>query len=177
MSTKNLSLLECVELAINMEEEGLRFYQLAAGRVDDGGLRDLLLMLKDKEYNHINTFRGLYTDMAARRGETDAGLYLVDPEISAYFRAFVESTVFPVKGAAEEALRKVAGPVDILRLGMQVEKDSILFYQDLLHQKNFPEATEILSRIIGEERRHFQDLHRMWRKLSAGKGPARPDRA
>ncbi len=166
MSLKDFSLLEAVELAINMEEEGVRFYTLAMERMEDVGMKKTFELLREKEYTHINTFRKLYTDLAAREGDPDAGLYLTDPDIAAYFRAYVESTVFPVKGAADKVFATLAGIPDVLRLGLQVEKDSILYYQDLARYTRYPEAAGALGRIVAEERLHFQYIYDLWRKVA-----------
>ncbi len=174
MKMKNFGLLEAVETAITMEEEGVRFYAFASDRLEDPERKKLFAKLREMEDQHINTFRKLYSDIADRLGESDESLYLTDPEVSAYFRAFVESTVFPVKGAAEKVIARVKNVEDILRLGLQVEKDSIHFYRELTHHSPFPEAVEIIEKIIGEERKHFHMIHELCRNTTGGKPSVGP---
>ena len=59
MTVENFSILEAVELAVGIEEEGIRFYTLAAEKVTEPELKQLFETLKDKEYDHIKTFRNL----------------------------------------------------------------------------------------------------------------------
>ena len=165
MGVENFSILEAVQLAVGIEEEGIRFYTLAAGKVDDPEMKKLFETLKEKEHDHIKTFRGLYADLAEKQGDPDADLYLFDPEVAGYFRGYVETAVFPVPGAAASVLREVEGPEDILRLAMQAEKDSILYYHELLHHAPWPEAEELVKEIIAEEHRHFSILRRELEKL------------
>lgn len=165
MTMKNFSVLEAVEVAINMEEEGIRFYTLAEQRTGDPEMKKLFAMLREKEHQHVETFRRLYGDLAAKEGAPDAELWLLDPEVAGYFRAYVESTVFPVKGAADKAIQGMHGAGDILRCALQVEKDSILFYRDLLTHSPWPEATELLEKVIAEERRHFRFIHERLRAI------------
>jgi len=159
MEMKNFSVLEAVEVALMMEEEGIRFYTLAEQKTGDPEMKKLFAFLRQREHLHIDTFRGLYGDMAAREGNPDAELWLLDTEISAYFRAFVESAVFPAKGAADAAIDGAHGVAEILRLALRLEKDSILFYHELLAHAPWPEAKTLLEKVIAEERRHVGFIH------------------
>lgn len=166
MNIENFSLLEAIELAINMEEEGVRFYGLAIDKARDEEMKDLFSLLREKEYEHINTFRSFHSDMTSSQEYGDADLYLLDPEVSSYLNAYIESTVFPVKGAAEEALSGIRETKDILKLGMQVEKDSIHYYQELSSHSPYPDAAVVLNKIIEEEKKHLGMLHKMWKEVS-----------
>jgi len=165
MTVENFSILEAVELAVGIEEEGIRFYTLAAEKVSEPELKKLFETLKEKEYDHIKTFRNLYSTLAEKKDDPDAELYLFDPEVAAYFHGYVESAVFPIAGAAKSVLRECEGPEDILRLAMQAEKDSILYYHELLHHAPWPEAEELVKKIIEEEHKHFAILRRELQKI------------
>lgn len=159
MSMKNFSVLEAVEVALMMEEEGIRFYSLAAKQAGDPELKKLFSLLRDKEHLHVETFRRLYGDMVAREDDPDAGLWLLDAEISSFFRAYVDATVFPTKGSAETAIAGLKGVTEILRFALRLEKDSILFYHELLAGAPWPEAKTLLEKVIAEERRHVVFIH------------------
>ena len=98
MGMKNFSILEAVEVALMMEEEGIRFYALAEQKAGVPEMKKLFSFLRDKEHQHIETFRRLYSDLAAREGNPDAELWLLDTEVSSYFRAYVDTAVFPARG-------------------------------------------------------------------------------
>lgn len=165
MNMRNFSLLEAVEVALMMEEEGIRFYTLAEQKTGDAEMKKLFVFLREKEHQHIETFRRLYSDLAEREGNPDAELWLLDAEVSSYFRAYVEATVFPAKGSAEAAIAGLHGIVDILGLALRVEKDSILFYHELLSHAPWPEAKELLEKVIAEERRHLVFIQDKLRSL------------
>lgn len=166
MGVESFSLLEAVEVAVGIEEEGIRFYTLAAEKVEDPEMKKLFGILKEKEHDHIKTFRNLYADLAEKKGDPDAELYLFDPEIAANFRGYVETAVFPVAGAARSVLRECESSEDILRLAMQAEKDSIFYYHELLHHAPWPEAEEMVKEVIAEEHRHFAILRRELEKIT-----------
>lgn len=159
MSMKNFSILEAVEVALMMEEEGIRFYTLAANKAKDPEMKKLFSLLRDKEHLHVETFRRLYGDLVAREGDPDAGLWLLDTAVSAFFRAYVDAAVFPTKGSAETAIAGLNGVTEILRFALRLEKDSILFYHELLAGSPWPEATVLLEKVIAEERRHVVFIH------------------
>ena len=167
MGVENFSILEAVELAVGIEEEGINFYTHAAGKVDDENLKKIFETLKDKEHEHIKTFRHLYSELAAKSGDPDADLYLLDPEVAAYFHGYVETAVFPVKGSAEQVVAACRSVGDILRLAMQAEKDSILYYHELLHHAPFPEAEKLVKDIISAEHRHLAILQKELKKVSS----------
>jgi len=158
MGVENFSLLEAVELAVGIEEEGERFYALAAAKTEDAAMKQLFQTLREKEILHRKTFQKLYEEMAERQGTADAALYLLSPEIAAVFHGYVETAVFPVRGAAVQVIGQCESAEDVLRLGMQAEKDSILYYHELLRHSPYPEARELVERIIAEEHTHFAFL-------------------
>ncbi len=159
MGMKNFSILEAVEVALMMEEEGLRFYALAERQTGVPEMKKLFSFLRDKEHQHIETFRRLYSDLAAREGDPDAELWLLDTEVSSYFRAFVDAAVFPTRGAAEQAVAALHGMTEILRFALRLEKDSILFYHEMLAHAPWPEAKTLIEKVIAEERRHVLVIH------------------
>ena len=155
MGMKNFSILEAIEVALMMEEEGIRFYALAENKTRDRAARELFALLRDKEHLHVETFRHLYGDLVAREGDPDAELWLLDTEVSSFFRAYVAAAVFPTKGAAETAIAGLHDVSEILRFALRLEKDSILFYHELLAGAPWPEAKALLEKVIAEERRHL----------------------
>jgi rubrerythrin len=167
MTMRNFSLLEAVEVALMMEEEGVRFYTLAEQKTGDPEMRKSLAFLRDMEHQHRETFRRLYSDLAEREGTPDAELWLLDAEVASYFRAQVESTVFPAKGAAEAAAAGLHGIIDILGFALRVEKDSILFYQELLAHAPWPEAKDLIEKVVAEERRHLVFVQQKLASLGA----------
>jgi rubrerythrin len=154
MGIKNFSILEAVEVALMMEEEGAQFYALAEQAAGSAEMKQLFAFLKDKEHQHGEVFRRLYGELTARNANPDAELWLLDAEVSSYFRAAVASTVFPTKGSAAAAVAGLHGVAELLRFALRMEKDTLLFYHDLLSHSPWPEAEELLQQVMAEERRH-----------------------
>ena len=159
MGMKNFSILEAVEVALMMEEEGIRFYTLAEQKTGDAEMKKFFSFLRDKERQHIELFRRLFGEFSARASDPDAELWLLDTEVSSYFRAHVDAAVFPTRGSAETVIAGLHGVTDILRLALRFEKESILFYHEMLANAPWPEAKELLEKVIAEERRHVVFIH------------------
>jgi len=164
---KNFSMLEAVETAMMMEEEGIRFYTLAGEKTGDAEMKALFSLLKDREHQHVEIFRQLFSEMAAREGDPDAELWLLDTEISEYFRAMVASTVFPTRGAAERVIAGLHGVTETLRMALRLEQESILFYHELLAHSPWPGAKELVEKVIAEERRHVRFIQQMLGSFAA----------
>src|SRR5690554_6127773 len=94
MKITNFNDLEALEISISIEEKGERFYTKAAHMVENHDIVEMLEDLAEQERDHAQTFRDLY-DGAAKNKENFDDSYLFDPEVSAYLRAMVETSVFP----------------------------------------------------------------------------------
>ena len=69
--------------------------------------------------------------------------------------------------AADRALDGVKDVCDMLRLGIQAEKDSILYYRDLVEQIPFHDAAVAVRKILSEERQHFLMLSGLLKRLQS----------
>jgi rubrerythrin len=86
----------------------------------------MLLELAHQEREHADTFERLYNQTAKEKDELD-DTYLFEPEISQYLAAMVQTAVFPSEEKQDEVLTNIKDVEDVLRIGIQAEKDSILF--------------------------------------------------
>ena len=53
----------------------------------------------------------------------------------------------------------------ILRIALQAEKDSILFYDEMVKNARFPEAKQIFAQFKAEEQTHVEKIQAMIRTL------------
>ena len=60
--------------------------------------------------------------------------------------------------------RKIDTIPDLLLYAISTEKDSILFYMELVQKHQGAENIPVFQQIIQEEKRHLFDLQRMLRK-------------
>lgn len=152
MLTTRFNAAEILELAKDIEKEGYDFYKTQAGKTEDKELKQLFLDLAADEQEHYDIFNELSRKV---KKEVDEDLdYIYDQEVSAYLSSLVEFTVFPPDS---DSAIKPETPEKILLMAIMAEKDSILFYQEMLPY-NKGTTADTLKRLIAEEKQHLVDL-------------------
>lgn len=111
---------EIFDLAIQVEENGERFYRLALTRHHREPLRELLQWLADEEAKHGNTFRQLQEGLS----EDDTGP--VPAEHGMDLRAAMGRHAFSLD---ETEIGAIEDERELLQTAMEFESDSILFYE------------------------------------------------
>jgi len=149
---------EVLAVAEQIERNGDRFYRLAAERQLNSQAARILVGLADMEQGHLKTF----SEMRASLSEAERKPVTFDPydESALYLNAMADRNVFDV---TRDPTEKLAGAdvSEVLRLGIEVEKDSIVFYVGL--KELVPErlGRERIDAITKEELNHFAKLSEM----------------
>lgn len=146
-----LQVAELVNMAVKDEIVGEAFYKALAGRSENDKIREKLLEIAEQEKHH-----------AARFSEIARGLKAVKTheqypdQYESFVNALLANRAFP---SADEAVKK-AGSVNIsdgLDIAIRMEKDTILFYQEMIA---FLPKTDsgAINEIMNEERNHLTSL-------------------
>jgi len=151
VNNNRFSSVEVLEMAKDIEKNGENFYRTHASHHSDPELKKLLRRLAREEEKHYNTFNELSKKSRAEEGDTN---YIYDYQVSAYLEALVEYTVFPPADEIEEEVKDID---ELLTIGIMAEKDSIVFYQEML-ENNTGKTADILEKLIAEEKKHLMDL-------------------
>ena len=165
MESKIFNDLEAIKLGIAIEERGEKFYRKSAKKMEDEDVKALLLKLADDESDHRDTFQRLYNEFLAQKDQFSDD-YLYDQEVSAYFNAIANSLIFPSDEEHSKAIESITGVKDVIRIGIQTEKDSILLYTQLVISSKLPEAKDAFRRLLREEKQHLIDLQKIASTLS-----------
>jgi len=154
---------EILDIAERMERNGAAFYRAAADLVDNAALRLKLNELADMEDAHERAFAAIRgalpparKDAAAKSGE-DVGPYLRAMADASSFDRSIDPTELARSNASLEALLKVA---------IELEKESILFYLGLRELVASVATRERLDEILREEREHVAILAAMLRSVA-----------
>ncbi len=151
---------ELVEMAIRIEENGLKFYTDAGKASKTRELKRLFKDLSEEESRHKKVFMDL------RKLIPDEELSMrIDPyceEDLSYLDALADSEVFTDKG--EKLARKVRSEKSALNLAIAMEKDSILFYHEMLSMVREKDKL-ILKDLINEEKEHLRKLSGLLKTL------------
>ena len=135
------------EFAMQMEMDGKAYYEENAGKVEDPGLKKILMELAEDEQKHYNLFKAL-RDGADARYE-DAGETAILASVKNVFQTMKdEKRSFAF---ADEA-RKIWSEAQ------QVEKKSEDFYREKAKEVDDDNQKNILNKIADEEHKHWVTL-------------------
>ena len=145
------SAAEMLQVAEQIEHNGVTFYQVAAEQVDNNDAHALLLRLSNWEENHAALFAAMRASClsAVEQAETAYDPY---DEMLLYLRAFADGVVYT------DDPRKLFGTAktirEILKIALERERDSIIFYTGM--RQYVPQALGLdkLDHVIKEEFSH-----------------------
>ena len=147
------SLQDIVDIAVQIEQNGERVYRNAAGKIEDPSLRSLLQWLADDETEHAKWFEALI-DTVPGTGDF--------PEQEKMGRALLQNAVgaqsFTLEDADFSSMEKIE---DLLKLAIEFEKDTVLFYGMLQPLIEDQKTLEQLHTIIQEEENHVRRLKKV----------------
>jgi rubrerythrin len=146
---------EVFEIAEQVERNGVRFYRAAAKLFEDTRIRKMFNNLAVWEAKHEEVF----AEMRSRLGVQEAGPASSEAkETLSEARVMAGLAVFGIKPEPGEKLSGKESRAEVLRMAVEREKDSIVFYTGL---KDFvpTEADKAkVDEIIKEEMRHIRIL-------------------
>lgn len=146
--------LEITKIAMDMEKEGQDFYRKAAALAKDEKSGSIFIVLAEQEKRHLELFYGLHKMLSEKNGLSDE--YLYDENVSLYMKALVENKVFKENELA--GIKDMESMKDALHIGINSEKNSILFYNEIIRNTKSAEVHGVLSLILEEEKKHLVDL-------------------
>ncbi len=144
---------EIFQMAEQIERNGAKFYRKAAEHAD-ADTRNLLLTLAIMEGLHEKTFAAMRAELTP--ADRKSNVYDPDNQGALYLQAMADSKVFAADPS--EALSGQESADEILRTAIDLEKDSIVFYQSMKAVVPAAAGLEKLSAIIDEEIGHIVTL-------------------
>jgi len=143
---------ELIEIALGIERNGLTFYQALSNKSQQSKIKAVYNYLAGAERKHLNTFQNMQNTIGQYQPpESYAGEYML------YLKALVDSHVFSNTKEAQEKAERTPNEIDAIDIGIEAEKDSILFYSELQNLIREPDHPVVLK-IISEEKSHLQQL-------------------
>ncbi len=147
---------EIFEMAEEIESNGVKFYSKAAENISDSEVRTMLLELVEMEVKHKETFSAMRAELSDTERQSD----IFDPENEGvlYLQAMADGHVFDTSTDPSSMLSGDEKVEDILKMGLQAEKDSIAFYLGLKKLVPSPTGQAQVEHIIAEEMLHISIL-------------------
>lgn len=143
-----VSMNDLISIAVQIEANGYVFYDNLAKGQQNEKLKEFFTRLADQERVHQQIFKSL-TEQIEHSISISSW---IEDEVSGYLKSFAEVSIFP---AMEKSKRDLTLK-QALDIAINVEKDSIIFYSELL--KYISDEKKTIEAIINEEKKHLIDL-------------------
>ena len=141
---------EIFELALQIEQNGEKFYRDSAKKVKDSEAQDVLDKLADMEIEHQKVFKGMKSALTA--ADKEAMTFDPNNEAGLYLASLANTKVFFKKDIDTSKLE------GIFKSALAAEKDSIAFYLGMRDLVPVGSGREKIEEIIKEEMRHIRIL-------------------
>lgn len=156
---------EVFQLAINIEKNGIDFYREVQRATDDPELRELFSMLGSEEVEHKKLFEEFLSGLPEKMKQST--VFDPDDELDQYLQTLADQHIFSRGKELEEQLAGVKTVADALKLALQCEKDSVIFYLSMQDAACEGKAKDFISMLIKEEQQHVRRLSTHLRRCSA----------
>lgn len=146
-----LNISEVYQIAIKIEENGIKFYTTWSKKIKDKKLKDIFSALAYAEVEHKKIFEKMLKEI-----ENYEPKEAYPEEYFQYLRAYADGLIFNFTEIQKKA-KQIKSVSKALDFAIDREKDSILYYQEVKNILPQDQQKEI-EKIINEERKHFLDL-------------------
>ncbi|MCL2336125.1 MAG: ferritin family protein [Firmicutes bacterium] len=143
---------EIVRLAVGIEKEGQKFYELAAARVEDDEVKKIFQLLAGEEKQHIIDFEGLGAKLPKEFTPNESYV----GEYGDYIKTLIDNHIFN-NNNVEKLVPSVSVAREALAVAFRFEKDSILIFQELYNLVD-DSGKEVLAKLINQEKQHIKKL-------------------
>ena len=147
------SILEIIDIAIQLEKNGEKVYRQAARQVADDELIKMLTWFADEEIRHADFFSSLKKGV-----EKDTDEHFDEKMSRELIDRFIREQMF--------SLKKVDFPLidnldELINIFIEFEEDTLLFFEMLYPFVINPKDSEKMDQIINEEKSHIKQLHEL----------------
>ncbi len=156
---------EVFQVAIAIEENGLAFYEKACQLVSDPEIKELFAALARDEVEHKRRFEVLLSELP--EGLKRPTVSDIDHELDLYIKNLADQHVFGTDEGFKAQSASIQTVEDALKLALQFEKDSVIFYLGMQDATCEGKARDIVTLLVKEEQQHVRRLSLQMGKCSA----------
>jgi rubrerythrin len=146
MNIFNIS--EIADLGIEKEKKRRDFYGLCAEKFNDKNMKELFTKLMGWEETHIRKFTEIRASIKELR-ETEN----YEGELNSYMQALLDDKLYNDVSPSKFS-SNVKTPLDAISYGIAFEKDSIIFFNEIINY-TVDTRKEVIKKFIEEEKQHI----------------------
>ncbi|MDR4506718.1 MAG: ferritin family protein [Candidatus Brocadiaceae bacterium] len=155
MKYENFNDLEALDIAVNMEKEGFDFYTVLKENAKEKKVKELFSRLALEEKKHLELFQKAYNEINDSVSPVHG---CEDYTVDAYLKHLVDTGVFSQKNEAKQLATEIKTDREALKIGIQAEKDAILYYSEAVKNTKNAAGKKIFDQLVAEERKHLEIL-------------------
>jgi len=138
-----------IRTAIKMEEDGIDFYHKAEEKTSYPLAKKMFLSFAEDEKRHLTVLKKILTDLKF----SDLDQFFAERP-----RQKIENIFRKVKNEIKERITANPDELEALKIGMDMELESVQFYQTALEKNEDNLQKAFLRRLVEEEKEHLQML-------------------
>lgn len=158
---------EVFKIAMTIEDNGQLFYEKAAAQKLPAEIINIFKELGAEEQTHKATFAALFKQLPAEA--TAETVWDPDNEVDLYLKMLADQHVFNQSPEAiVQMAQNISSPQDAISLAMGFEKDTIVFFLELMSlSEAYDDSRREIQKLVDEERRHLKKLAAALNALAA----------
>lgn len=147
---------EVFRIALKIEEDGKLFYDTAQDKIDNNEVIELFKALSLAEVQH----REYFASLLAKLPDSAKSNTVWDPdgEMDRYLASVAGMHVFHKDDSVEQKVASIKSEEDAIKLALDFEKDSIVFFLSIKQQTEETRGREMIDTLIYEELAHHKRL-------------------
>ncbi|PKM59216.1 MAG: rubrerythrin [Firmicutes bacterium HGW-Firmicutes-4] len=134
--------MNSIEFAIKMELDGEKYYREQAENNQDNSLNAVFLLLAEDENGHAKLLKSeqekITYNLADNKNLTET------------------NNVFKDRGDFKNKFEKIPNQIDVYRMALQMEKDSIELYQKFFAESTDEQTKKLFGYLVKQEENHFK---------------------
>lgn len=151
---------ELMQLAIQIEKNGKKYYQAMTEKADNPKVKDIFTFLAREEQNHLDTFVGIRNKIIENEADYAVADEYQTAEMYAYVEAMSDGQVFPNTLSYADVIKEIKTDEQAICHAITFEKDTILFFYEIMSMfKGNESAKAIIEELIRQEKTHVVRLH------------------
>ncbi|GAN33413.1 MAG: hypothetical protein DYG83_05790 [Candidatus Brocadia sp. AMX2] len=162
MKYENFNDAEALKIAINVEEEGLEFYSILMKNTRDNRVKEIFSKLASDEKEHLAHFQKAYLEITSPTSTVPG---FEDYTVDLYLKYLVDTGIFTQKGEARRLAAEIKTDIEALKIGIQAEKDSILYYTEAAKNTKYEAGRKTFEQLVNEEKKHVKLLAEQMKEL------------
>jgi len=157
---EKLTVLEIIEIAIEIEKNGETFYNMLAESAETAILKDLFKYLSAEEKKHKLKFQEILKSI----GDYQVSEIYYATEYMGYMKALADNRVFRQDISPSDLAKNIKNPMDAIDVAIGFEKDSIIFlYETRDMFEDFEK--EAIQMLLKEEKGHIRKLSELKKSI------------